>query len=197
MKNLLILCFTTFFGIFPVFADSYAYTIIEHPYRFSTYYEMQGKGGFEGRAIKSSLSVKATYDLYDSAGNYQAQGVVQSLSLGSFFAWGKDIDVYDEKGQHIGFIDGEILTSAKAKYSFYNEKKEWVATAYLDYSCNGFLVTSSKGERTIAHLRRNFIEHVSDSWDVVLHEPDAIDVRLLKIFSAFAIDYQASFKEDF
>jgi len=44
MKNLLILCLVTFSGIFPAFADPYAYTIVEHPYRFSTYYECKEKG---------------------------------------------------------------------------------------------------------------------------------------------------------
>ena len=178
------------------FAEPFSYSIVEHPYRFSTYFEMQGKNGFEGRAIKNTLALRTAYDLYDSGGNYQAQGIVQSLSLGSVFAWGKDIDIYDALGKHIGFIDGEVLTTASAKYTIYNEKKEWVATAYLDYSCSGFVVMAAKDERTIANLRRNFVANVTDHWDVVLYEPEAIDMRILKVFSAFAIDYQEYFKEE-
>lgn len=177
-------------------AEPFSYTIVEHPYRFSTYFEMQGKNGFEGRAIKNTLAVRTAYDLYDAAGIYQAQGVVQALSLGSLFAWGKDIDVYDPQGKQIGFIDGEALTTASAKYTFYNEKNVSVATAYLDYSCSGFVVMAKPGERTIAHLRRIFVDHVVDHWDVTLYEPQAIDMRLLKVFSAFAIDFQEYFKED-
>ncbi len=178
------------------FAEPITYTIVEHPYRFSTYFEMQGKNGFEGRAIKNTLAVRTAYDLYDAAGAYQAQGVIQALSLGSLFAWGKDIDIYDPMGKQIGFIDGQALTTASAKYTFYNNKNIAVATAYLDYSCSGFVVMAHPGERTIAHLRRIFVDNVVDHWDVTLYEPQAIDMRMLKVFSAFAIDFQEYFKED-
>lgn len=195
MKDRLLAAFFIF-SCLAVFGSPLSYSVVEHPYRFSTYFEMQGKNGFEGRAIKNSFALRTVYDLYDSAGNYQAQGIIQSLSLGSVFAWGKDIDIYDDLGKPIGFIDGEVLTTASAKYTIYNEKKEWVATAYLDYSCNGFVVMAAKGERTIANLRRNFVSNVTDHWDVVLFEPEAIDLRILKVFSSFAIDYQEYFKED-
>lgn len=185
-----------FFCYAAVFADPYTYTIVEHPYRFSTYFEMQGKNGFEGRAIKNTLAVRTAYDIYDAAGTYQARGVIQALSLGSLFAWGKDIDVYDVSGKQIGFIDGQALTTASAKYTFYNEKNVAVATAYLDYSCSGFVVMASPGERTIAHLRRNFVDNVTDHWSITLYEREVIDMRVFKVFSAFAIDHQEYFKED-
>jgi hypothetical protein len=192
MKKIL-LCLSL---IFQMFADPYTYSIIEHPYRFSTDYEMQGKNGFEGRAIKKKLAVQTSYELYDAAGNYEGYGTVQILSLGAIFAWAKDIDVYDAQGQKIGFIDGQALTTASAKYTFYDGNDVELATAYLDYGCNGFVVSLAQGQRTIANLRRNFVEHVSDFWDVTLFEPGALDTRLLKVFSAFALDNQAYFKED-
>jgi len=179
-----------------LFAEPYSYTIVEHPYRFSTYFEMQGKDGFVGRAVKSSLAVRTTYDLYDKNGDFEAQGIVQAVSLGSIFASCKDIDVYDDKGNKIGFIDGEVLTTASAKYTFYDARDVAIATAYLDYSCSGFTVMSKKGERTIANLRRNFVENVNDHWDITLFEPNTIDLRMLKVFSTFAIDFQEYFKED-
>ena len=51
MKNPLIFLIATLFCTFQLSADPYAYTIVEHPYRFSTYFEMQGKKGFEGKSI--------------------------------------------------------------------------------------------------------------------------------------------------
>lgn len=42
----------TYFSLTSLFAEPYTYTITEHPYHFSTYFEMQGKNGFEGRAVK-------------------------------------------------------------------------------------------------------------------------------------------------
>lgn len=157
---------------------------------------MQGKSGFIGRGIKKSLTVRTTYDLYDANGEHEAQGIVQAVSLGALFATCKDIDIYDPTGERLGFIDGEVLTTASAKYTFYNQENEPVATAYLDYSCSGFILMEYKTERTIGHLRRNFVENVTDNWDIKLYEPNVIDMRVLKIFSIFAIDFQEYFKED-
>lgn len=179
-----------------IYAEPYSFSIRECPYRFSTYFEIQGKKGFEGRAVKNALSLRTSYELYDSLGQYEALGVVQALSLGALFAWAKDIDIYDASGIKIGFVDGQALTTASAKYVLYNANNEWIATAYLDRASSGFLVTSAVGERTIAHLRRQFIPGTIDSWDISCFEPTAIDLRLLKIFSAFAVDYQEYFKED-
>ncbi len=178
------------------FAEPYSYTITEHPYRFSTYYEMQGKNGFEGRGIKNFAPIRTSYLLQDANGLEQAQGVVQTFSLGALFAWGKDIDIYDPAGRRIGFIDGEVLTTASAKYSFYDESNRWVATAYLDYSCSGFVLTSSQNERTIGHLKRKFVDNATDFWEVTIYDPGAIDLRLVRIFSIFAVDYQSYFRED-
>lgn len=178
------------------FAEPYSYSILEHPYRFSTYFEMRSQNGFEGRAIKSNLVLRTSYDLYDSVGNLEARGIFQTLSLGSLFAWGKDIDVYDTLDHRIGLIDGEVLTTANAKYTFYDGNNQRVAIAYLDRACSGFVILSAQGERTIAHLKRNFVADTLDHWDIVLYEPQALDLRLLKIFSTFAIDYQEYFKED-
>lgn len=191
VKYLFALLFST-----ALFGEQFTYSIVEHPYRFSTYFEMQGKHGFVGRSIKSKAAIRTCYDLYDADGVYQAQGIIQILSLGSLYPWGKDIDIYDPSGKHIGFIDGSVLTSASAKYCFYDENNEWVATAYLDYSCSGFVVTSAKNERTIANLRRNFVDNALDHWDITFYEPGSLDLRLLKIFSTFAIDHQEFFKED-
>jgi hypothetical protein len=179
-----------------LFAEPYKYQIMEHPYTFSTYFEMQGKNGFEGRSIKNKATLRTTYDLYDKDGSYQAQGIVQLLSLGSLNAWGKDMDIYDNNGKKIGFIDGVLLTTASAKYNFYNEHNEWVASAYLDSACSGFILTAAKGERTIGHMKRNFIENTVDNWDITIFEQGVVDMRLLKLFSTFAIDYQEYFKED-
>lgn len=178
------------------FADPFTYTITEHPYRFSTYFDMHNAKGYVGRAIKNSLSTRTTYDLYDALGNFEGKAIVQACSLGALFVWAKDIDVYNDRGEKIGFIDGEALTTASAKYGLYNQKNERIATAYLDYSCSGFIVMAEKGGRTLGLLRRNFVLDVTDFWDVTIYEPEAIDLRIVKAFAAFAIDYQEYFKED-
>lgn len=194
MRFLLLLLFAL-----PAFARPtpvpYSYTITESPYYFSTYFEMRGKNRYEGRVIKEHLNFRTTYDLYDPDGRYEGQGVCQILSLGAIYPWAKDIDIYDERGARIGFIDGQFLTLTTAKYNLYHEYDGLVATAYLDRSSSGFTVMDAQ-ERTIAFLKRNFVQGDIDSWQVVQYDPGGLDQRILKIFSAFAIDFQEYFKEN-
>ena len=186
---------------FPCFARPirqpipYSYTITESPYLFSTYFEMQGKNRYEGRVIKNHFNLRTIYDLYDPEGHYEAQGICQLLSLGAVYPWAKDIDIYDDRGEKIGFIDGQLLTTTTAKYDLYNRFDQFVASAYLDRSCSGFTVMGEQ-EQTIAQLKRNFVQGDIDSWKVVIYDPKFLDQRILKIFSAFAIDFQEYFKED-
>lgn len=172
-----------------------SYTISENPYLFSTYFEMEGKGRYEGRVVKNHLNLRTIYELYDPSSLFEAQGICQILSLGSLYPWAKDIDVYDEKGEKIGMIDGQLLTTTSAKYNFYNGRDQLIATAYLDLSCAAFSIMG-EGDRTIARLKREWIPDQIDSWEVVLYDERPLDPRILKIFSAFAIDFQAYFKED-
>jgi hypothetical protein len=176
-------------------AHPLSYTITASPYLVSTYFEMYGDNRYEGRVIKNHINVRTAYDLYDPMGNYQAQGICQVLSLGFFYAWAKDIDIYDAQGERIGLIEGQLLTTTSAKYSFYNQDDELLADAYLDCKSSGFTVMTPDG-RTIAKLKRQFIQDDIDPWEVVIYETHLLDKRIFRIFSAFAIDFQEHFKED-
>lgn len=169
---------------------SVKYTVSEHPYTFSTYYEMHGEEGYVGRVIKKALSVRTCYALYNAEGYYEAEGVC-SIGLGSLYPWAREINLYDAQGAPIGFIDGKFLTAAAAKYLIYNKEGNLVACAYLDRKIAGFnVVDSSEVERPLAFLKRRFSE---GDWNVVVYSPEALDLRLVKIFSAFAVDYQEYF----
>lgn len=188
--NILLLIFS-----WQAWSQPYSFTITESPYLFSTYFEMRGKDRDEGRVVKNHLNLRTVYNLYSPSGLIEAQGICQILSLGAIYPWAKDIDVYDRKGEKIGFIDGQLLTTTTAKYNFYDQGDRYVASAYLDSSSSGFSVIG-ENERTIARLKRNFIQDDIDSWEVVHYDQDALDPRILKIFSAFSIDFQEYFKED-
>lgn len=176
-------------------AKPLSYSISESQYLWSTYFEMQNKESYVGRVVKNHYNVRTVYDLYDSKNTFEAQGICQVLSLGSLYPWAKDIDVYDHQGRKIGFIDGQLLTTAAAKYGFYNACDVLVANAFLDAQSSGFTIMTPD-ERTIARLKRNYIQDDLDFWNVDIYDGDAIDVRLLKVFSGFAIDFQEFFKED-
>lgn len=188
MKNLV---FVLSFFLFKLQAAHFAYTITEHPYNFSTYYEMHGMERYEGRIIRKSLSVRTCYDLYDASGKHEGVGICRALSLGAFCGWAREIDIYDVNGKKVGFVDGKFWTTASAKYNIYNEQEQLTAIAYLDYSGAGFnVVDSSKSERPLAYLKRNLVD-----WNVTLYAKDQLDLRILKIFSAFAVHYQDAFKK--
>ncbi len=93
-------------------------------------------------------------------------------------------------------IDGQIGTTALAKFSFY-EGDELVGIAYLDQNGLGFTIYDPQNEnKRIARHKREFVQGVIDEWRVVIYDPSAIDIRLIHIFSAFAVDSQESFRED-
>ena len=69
--------------------------------------------------------------------------------------------------------------------------------AYLDLTDSGFaIVHPEKTTHYIARLTRNFVQDQIDSWDVVVYDVDAIDPAIIKVFAAFAVDYQEDFKRD-
>lgn len=192
--KLLFLAFLPLFCASLVAGEKLNYTITAHPYRFSTYYEMDGSNGYEGRAVKNAISIHTCYELYDANGTYVAEGVCRILSLGALFSWAREIDVYDEAHNKIGFIDGQAWTTASAKYAISDATGHLIAYAYLDYNAAGFTITdTTKNERPIAYLKRN--KSQSD-WAVTMYANSPLDVRILKVFSAFVVDYQDIFSSN-
>lgn len=180
-----------------LFSENLSYTITEKNYLFSKEFEMQSKDFYFGTLIKTKFSIHSQYNLYNPQGNYEGQGICRILSLGAICAWAKELDIYDVEGNKIGMIDGQALTSAKAKYSFYDSTDSLVGIAYLDYGSLSFrIVHPSNDHLVLALLKRNFVENTVDNWDITIYATEAIDSRILKIFSAFAVDFQSSFKED-
>lgn len=94
-------------------------------------------------------------------------------------------------------IEGKAFTTAQAKFNFYDQNDRLVGVAYLDYDKSVFtLMNSSQNERNLGILKRHFIPGATDDWEVVLYDVESLDLRLFKIFSAFAVDHQDYFKKD-
>lgn len=172
-------------------AQDLRYTVIESPYLLSTYYEMMGDHGFEGRVVKQSLRLQTTYELYDGLGDYLGKGVCRILSAGAFYAWAKEIDLYDHHKKPIGKIEGKTLTTARAKFFLYGPGNAVEAIAYQDRQ-GGIIaiVTPDELERPLGFLRRQRTYKEPSDWEVVLYDTHSLDFRLLKIFSAFIVDCQ-------
>lgn len=176
-------------------AAARSFTVIEHPYRFSTYFEMQGKETYEGRVVKNAISVRTVYDLYNKEAEYIGQGICRLLSLGSIYPWARMVDLYDASGNTIGLIEGRVITTAKASYNLYDASGNNVGVAYLNLDCSSFTIHDAK-ERVIANLKRNFTSKAIDSWDVTIFDINNLDERILKLFAVFAVDHQEYFKAD-
>ncbi len=173
------------------------YHVIRSDYTFSTVFDMASDEEPIGSVVKSLFHLTTQYDSYDSFGVYKGNGICRLFCLGVFYTWATEIDLYDENGQYEGMIDGQVVSSEPAKFSFYNKQGQKIAIGYLDQNCMGFsLVDPNHSTFVLARLTRNFILDTVDNWDVAIYHPDRISPLLVKIFAAFVCDTQDKFKPD-
>jgi hypothetical protein len=177
--------------------DVMKYRITRSDYYFSTVFDMANDWEPLGSVLKGIFHVTTHYHAYDRRGIYEGQGICRLFCMGLFYTWATEIDVYDAEGYKAGLIDGQVMSSEPAKFSFYDENGQRVAIAYLDQNCMGFsLVDPGNSSFVLARLTRNFIPDTIDNWDVAIYYPEKISPRLVKIFAAFVCDTQNKFKPD-
>jgi hypothetical protein len=160
---------------------------------------MDAHGNPHGSVVKSKLRwlkpIRDSYDIYDKDGEWVATGISRVGCLGLFRAWGAEFDIYDTNGDLIGVIDGQVGTLESAKYSIYNKEGTRVAIAYLDLSSAEIaIVHPEKTNHIFARLTRHFVREQFDHWEVVVYDVHAVDPAIIKVFAAFAVDYQEYFK---
>lgn len=173
------------------------YKITKNDYAFSTVFEMASGHKLLGSIVKSAFHLRTHYDLYDEKGLLQGQGICRLLTLGTFFSWGVEIDVYNVQGQLIGSIDGQVATTEPAKFSIYDSNGNRLAIAYLEQNRAAFSIVNPENTSHIyARLHRKFILDTVDYWNVSIYERDLIPEDIIHIFSAFAVDSQNDFRED-
>lgn len=166
-------------------------------YTFSSIFDCLGEHDFLGTIVKGSFHLRTHYDLYGVHGNYEGTGICRALTLGTFFDWAREIDIYGPEGEYVGMIDGQFATEAKAKYSIYNANGTRVGIAYLDHASSSFTISNPQNENHyIAYLKRHFVHNAVDHWNVTIYDEDEIDLRIIKVFATFAVDSQNSFRAD-
>lgn len=169
----------------------------ERLYTFSTHYDIDSDDSLTGSIVKTKLSLRTSYEYYDQEGESVSCAYLRIFSLGSLFTWAGVIDVYDAEDERIGLIEGSILTFLPSKFSFYNKENTLIGIAYMDADCMGFnICKSSNSIKSIAYFHRIFVHGITDYWTITIVDPQAIDIRMLLSFGAFAIDHQAKFRED-
>lgn len=173
----------------------YSFTIQKKAYRFSTSFDIDSEETAPGKVNKSVLGIRTWYYLYDLRGKEEAYGICSFFCLGLFFDWATEIYVY-RGNERLGWIDGQMGTTAAAKFSIYDRQGNRVGIAYLDQNKTGFEITDPETDSIrIASLNRHFVQGTVDHWKVIVYRPD-IDPAILRIFATFAIDRQNSWKRD-
>jgi hypothetical protein len=173
------------------------FNVHQQDYTFSTIFEFRSDNEFLGTAVKSVFRIRTNYDLYTKQGKYEAVGICRMLTLGALYAWGTEIDLYDNKDHYIGMIDGQAMTGAGAKFSIYNANNNCIGIAYLELGGKSFSIVDPNNEsHYLVSLTRHFVQDAVDDWSVVVYDQEAIDMRIVKVFAAFATDTQEHFKED-
>lgn len=173
------------------------FRVTRQDYTYSSVFDLASDSQFVGSVVKWGFHLATQYDLYNGLGEFEGQGNCRLLSLGHFYAWATEIDVYDADGNYVGMIDGQAATTEPAKFSFYDAQYNRVGVAYLDQNCTAFSIYDPNNSvRVCSRLTRNFIQDTVDNWDVVIYDSTAISPMMVKIFAAFACDSQDQFKED-
>lgn len=179
----------------------YEFEIRRDPYKFATYFQITSKDTYIGTVKKSALRVRTHYDLSTEHG-WQATGIKRICTLGAFYTWASEIDVYDTRGVRIGMIDGQLVTWENARFSLYEYDDAGnyahVGTAFLDRDFDSFTIFPPDGNlHPIAKLERFSLASTQgvDHWRTQVYHPDRIDDRLVRIFTAFVMDHQDDFVE--
>lgn len=173
------------------------FRVTRSDYTFSSVFDMANEKKNLGSVVKSVFHITTHYDSYDRFGLYEGRGICRMVTLGLIYNWATEIDIYHTHGNKIGMIDGQVVSSEPAKFSFYDADDNRICIAYLDQNCMGFvLVDPENSSFVLARLTRNFILDTIDNWDISLYHPDRLPLKFVKIFAAFACDTQDSFKPD-
>lgn len=183
-------------------SEPYRFTIYQRDYLLSKKFDLE-KQNIQNQPIpfgivsKPKVSIRSNYQLFDTKGLFEAQGLSDLLSLGALKTWATDIKVYDYEGKYIGMIDGQMVINSRAQFSFYDKDDSRVAIALVESEGMSVHISlPSYNNVAVASLKRVDIARLTDHWEVSVYDPAQIDLRVLKIFSSFIADYQNKWLPD-
>lgn len=172
--------------------EPYHFNVYKQEYSLATFFSIQSDETYRGVVKKSVFRVRTNYDLSDQHG-WQATGIKRVLSLGSLYPWATEVDIYDTQWLSVGMIDGQVASTAAARFSIYNANADLLGIAYLDYGLNTYTIEypyQTVSLLPIAELHRHKDAGGLDWWEVSVYDPQQIDERILRIFAVMASDLQ-------
>lgn len=168
--------------------QGYHFSIYEKTYPLATYFTIESDDTYRGSVKKSFFRMRTNYDLSDAHG-WQATGIKRILSLGAIYPWATEVDIYNTIGGSIGMIDGQVVSTAAARFSIYDQNETLVGIAFLDYSLNSYSIVYPDSEAfPIAELHRHHEVNGLDWWDVTVYDEAQIDQRIIRIFASMVCD---------
>jgi hypothetical protein len=172
-----------------------SFEVWQQDYMFSTTLNITSEHAYLGSIVKSPFRIRTSYELFGPKGDYEGVGICRFITLGGG-VWQAQIDLYDTKKIKIGAIEGEAAPHTTTQFFLYNEERECVGIARLDFSNSKFIIVHPSTEQPLVSFKRNYVRGIVDYWNVTIHVLDAIDLKLIKIFAAFAVDSQDEFQND-
>ena len=166
----------------------YSFSLFEKTYPLATYFTIESDDTYCGVVKKSFFRIRTNYDLSNSDG-WQATGIKRVLSLGSVYSWATEVDIYDTNWHYIGMIDGQVVSTAAARFSLYDHENKLCGIAYLDHSLNSYSIVYPGSEAyPIAELHRHEENGGLIWWDIAVYDERQIDLRILRIFASMICD---------
>ena len=181
--------------------EPYEFTISQNDYRFCTIFPIDSRDTYPGQVKKSRIRPWTSYDLSDADG-WQARAQYKWTNTSWYYGQSMmEMWISDTDGYTFALIDGQMLTTAPARYAVmtYEEggEEQKVAVITLNDSRDAFTFYFPEDEtRRIAEMRRVILPDVRDHWVVRVYHPERIDDRIVRLFAAWAIDNQSTFLLD-
>lgn len=162
------------------------------PFSYHAEFECRKEEG-AGKVVRSGICCpRYFYDLYDEEGEFALRGITRVFSLGIISPYQTEIDIYTAEGRFVGAIKGAFWSNARAKFTFYVGNNE-VATAYLHAENPEFALTSNVGKNTLLGTIKGEVFGDFSSWKFFQEEALPFEENFLKIFMAFAGDFDRNF----
>ena len=164
----------------PVLPDELA--IHERLFALTDTFDLKAGGVKLGTITEKFFSLTKSFVYADAQKNCVAMARARLLS------WGTAIDVTDCAGRPIGAIQENVFASFFKTWTTYaildaqgreratSEKTEWISTNLTIRRPDG---------RTIAELRRSWLNMLSDSWTMTIRDRAAVDARLIVFIAAY------------
>lgn len=140
---------------------------------------------------KPFFSMSTSYLLKGPDG-IEASSTLIEMEMGLIFPVEKTLLVEDEKGEHLGRIEGVRLTSTEAQFLIYDPLGETIGVSFLDHKSMSIkLVSPTNYSRVIARIQKL----APDQYNTRVYQGQDIHLKLLKIFSVFAVDTESLFEK--